>query len=163
MLPTGCYRYPQVPFGRRENCNPLAMQIYRFSGWILEKINILMAPGCVLVLQENRHLMSWFGAKRQAGVLLHCGRNEKLKGSNGIRPCIKSSFSAHISILERQITLTFVLILGWSLLALDILLDLSSFLIPCLRDLLFLWVHLLSPLGKMYCFFCLLFLIIDVF
>lgn len=39
--------------------------------------------------------------------------------------------SAHISILERQIALTFVLILGWSLLALDILLDLSSFLIPC--------------------------------
>lgn len=103
---------------------------------------------------------------RIAGFVLSCklvfyfivGGMKNLRG-----PCIKSSFTAHISILERQITLTFVLILGWSLLALDILLDLSSFLIPCLRDLLYLWVHLLSPLGKMYCFFCLLFLIIDVF
>lgn len=51
------------------------------------------------------------------------------QGGNGVLPYVESDVRLLISVSERQITLPFV-ILGWSPLALDIFLDLSSFLIP---------------------------------
>lgn len=72
-----------------------------------------------LVLVLSRKLVLYFTV----------GGVRSLRGGNGILPYIKSDFSAHIFILERQITLTFVLNLGRSPLALDVFLDLSS-LVP---------------------------------
>ena len=69
----------KVPFSRERKYNLFAVQIPKFTDWILEKMIILMAPDVCWSYRKVVLYRAGFGAKMQAGVL-HCARREKLKG-----------------------------------------------------------------------------------
>lgn len=147
-----------------ENVTLSPVQISRFMDQILEKDKYLYGlrtPAGLTRTSSSDELVLVLNCK-----LVFCftvGGLRSLQGGSGVLRHIESGFRAHISISERQRTLTFVLILGWSPLALDVFLDLSSFLIPYSeRSSLFWGYTFFLHWGKQTAFY-MLFLIIDLF